>query len=735
MGGELETIKGRVENITYKNPQNGYTVFKLSAQGEDVVAVGNFPYISTGDIVTLSGMFIMHPTYGPQFKAEKCEKETPSGEAAILRYLSSGAVRGIGPATAAKIVRRFGSNSLDIIKDEPQRLQEIKGISYDKAVTISAEYKKQFGLQELMLFLSQFKISPEHAAGIFKLFGNKSVDLIKENPYILCREEIGFSFERADEVAELLFIPKDSENRIFAGIEFIMRHNLSNGHTCLPRRKVTEISSMLLGCNEDDAGMAVDKLLLHHRLITKDIGDVPFLFLPNFYASEEYIAFRLKVMLDAGKELLLDKMEIDYVENKLHISYDEKQRNVIETAFKKSVLVLTGGPGTGKTTTLNGLIEIFERRDLKVLLAAPTGRAAQRMSELTGREAKTLHRLLDVQWGASDKPYFDRNERNPLVCDVIIVDEMSMVDTVIFESLLRALRLGTRLILVGDFDQLPSISAGNILHDIVNSDKIPCVILDKIFRQSDNSLIVYNAHEIIRGNMPELNTKDADFFMLDCYNSQTAVQTVLELCSKRLPKAYGFSLTGDIQVLCPSRKLDTGTLNLNKRLQECINPATEISKQLRFGEFCFRENDKVMQIKNNYDIMWVKDDGERGAGVYNGDIGIIEMIDLYSQLITVRFDDKVATYYGADMSQLEPAYAITIHKSQGSEFECVILPIINIPSQLLYRNLLYTAVTRAKRLLIIVGDRASVNRMVQNDKKTLRYSGLKTMLGEAFNEQ
>ena len=507
MNGENEKLSGKVAHITYQNQQNGYTVFLLDMDSEDdIICVGNFPYLTVGDIVSLEGYFTVHKTYGRQFRVIKCEKEEPTTEAAILRYLSSGAVKGIGPATAQKIVRKFGNESLEIIKNSPKRLSEIRGISLEKAEQISLEYRQQAGLQDLMLFLSQYKISPEHSAKIYKIFGNRAIDIITNNPYALCREEIGFTFDRADELAEIFNIPSDSEYRICSGIEYILRHNLQNGHTCLPREKVSSVAVKLLGCSADSADNAIDFLQREFRLRSYTINDIEFLFLPQYYSAEEYIAARLKLLTKYAKYFPLEELEIDYIENRLHIRYEDMQREAIKKAFASGVFVLTGGPGTGKTTALNGLIELFENKDLKVLIAAPTGRAAQRISELTGKEAKTLHRLLEVQWGEGDKPYFDRNERNPLVCDVLIIDEMSMVDSLIFESVLRALRLGTKLILVGDSDQLPSVSAGNVLHDIIASDNIPCVRLSKIFRQSDRSLIVYNAHSIINGEQPLLSS-------------------------------------------------------------------------------------------------------------------------------------------------------------------------------------------------------------------------------------
>ena len=735
MNEQLETINGRVAFITYQNQQNGYTVFTVTSNSEDIVCVGNFPYITVGDSVTLTGCFVVHQTYGEQFKAISCEKETPSTAAAILRYLSSGTLKGIGPSTAAKIVRKFGNDTLEIIKNEPNRLSEIKGISLEKAIKVSEQYRLQAGLQDAMLFLSQYKISPEHTARIFKVFGNNTIDVVSNNPYALCCEEIGFSFERADELALMFDIPQNSQNRIAAGIQYILRHNLQNGHTCLPKTKVIQTANVLLECSAGDIEDVADKLLTHGELNLYTTQETEFLMLPRFYAAEEYIANRLFLLINYAKRCHLDELEINYIENKLHIKYDDMQRKAIHTAFSGGVFVLTGGPGTGKTTTLNGLIELFENKDLKVLLAAPTGRAAQRMEELTKREAKTLHRLLEVQWSEGDRPYFERNERNQLNCDVIIVDEMSMVDSLIFESLLRAVKIGTKIILVGDSDQLPSVSAGNVLHDIIASKHIPFIKLKKIFRQSEKSLIVRNAHSIIAGEMPFLNSRDADFFMIDNTSSVDTLDTVVSLCTERLPKAYGFSPISDIQVLCPSRKFDLGSVALNVALQAKLNPYNStLDKQLTYNGFSYRANDKVMQIKNNYDIGWVKDDGESGTGVFNGDIGIVESLDAYSQILSVRYCDKVVTYYGADLAELEPAYAVTVHKSQGSEFECVILPLYSVPSQLTYRNLLYTAVTRAKRLLIIVGDRNCVAKMVENDRKTLRYSALKGMIKEVFCE-
>lgn len=728
-------LSGSVEHITYANNSNGYTVALLRVEDDLITIVGSMPFLAVGDLIEVTGKFDVHPTYGEQFKVTSFEKATPSDTASILRYLSSGAIRGVGPSTARNIVERFGDRALEIIETEPERLSEIRGISLDKAMKIADEYNKQFGVRDVMLFLSPFRISPEGALKVFNVLGSNATEIIRNNPYVLCTEDIGFSFEKAEEISAYFALPKDSDFRISAGLEFVLRHNLSNGHTCIPKDKLVSTSARLLECELSEVSSVCDEMLRALQLRLFVDGDIEYIALPQYFSAEEFVSARLSVMLRYAPpaELMAD-LEIDIIENAQHIKYEELQRTAIKTAISKGITVLTGGPGTGKTTTLNAIIKILKSKDLSIALAAPTGRAAKRMSELTGCAAKTIHRLLEVEWNDSDVHVFARNERNPLPYDVVIIDEMSMVDILLFESLLRAVRLGTRIIMVGDSDQLPSVGAGNVLADIIGSKTVPVVALTKVFRQAMESLIVANAHKIIAGEKPELSSKNSDFFMLRSLNGASAAELVVELTAKRLPEAYGYKPLTDIQVLCPSKMLDLGSISLNNMLQDRLNPTKKKSERITFKNFELREGDKVMQIKNNYDIMWTSDSGEEGSGVFNGDIGILEKVDRKNSLLRVRFDDKVAIYYNENVNELELAYAMTIHKSQGSEFDCVILPILDTPSKLLYRNLLYTAVTRAKKLLIVVGSSDVLLSMVENNRKSLRYTTLNKRLKDAFAE-
>lgn len=726
-------LSGSVEHITYTNNSNGYTVALLKVEDDLITIVGMMPFLAVGDLIEVTGKFDVHPTYGEQFKVASFEKAAPSDTASILRYLSSGAIRGVGPSTARNIVERFGDKALEIIENEPERLADIRGISLDKALKIADEYNKQFGVRDVMLFLSPFRISPEGALKVFNALGSNATEIIKGNPYVLCSEDIGFSFEKAEEISAYFAIPKDSDFRIAAGLEFVLKHNLSNGHTCLPKDKLVSTSARLLECESVEVLRVCEEMLRALQLRLFVDSDVEYVALPQYFSAEEFVAARLSVMLRYAPpaELMAD-LEIDIIEAEQHIKYEELQRTAIKTAISKGITVLTGGPGTGKTTTLNAIIKILKSKGLSIALAAPTGRAAKRMSELTGCNAKTIHRLLEVEWNDSDVHAFARNEKNPLPFDVVVIDEMSMVDILLFESLLRAVRLGTRIIMVGDSDQLPSVGAGNVLADIISSQTVPVVALTKVFRQAMESLIVANAHKIIAGEEPELSSKNSDFFMLRNLNGASAAQLVVELSAKRLPDAYGYKPLTDIQVLCPSKMLDLGSVSLNNMLQSRLNPKSKNYERVTFKNFELREGDKVMQIKNNYDIMWTSDNGEEGTGVFNGDIGILEKIDRKNSLLKVRFDDKVAIYYNENVNELELAYAMTIHKSQGSEFDCVILPILDAPSKLLYRNLLYTAVTRAKKLLIVVGSREVLLSMVENNRKSLRYTTLNKRLKDAF---
>lgn len=707
----------------------------MVANNEKLTVVGILPFLNEGDTAEFFGSYIFHPTYGRQFKAESFERRAPQNVAAILRYLSSGAIKGIGPSTASKIVEKFGENSLDIILEQPEALATIKGISIEKARQISSEYEKQYGARDIMMLLSKYSISPDVCVNIYKKFGSDSSVLIQQNPYILCEQGIDIDFETVEDMAVDYAIPKENEFRIAAGLEYILRRNLNNGHTCLPKDKFIQTAAKLLECGINVAEEACYRLIECFRFAVKIIDSKEYISLPDYYCAEEYIAARLcAVKRNIKGSISPSPLEIDFVENKLQIKFEEMQRQAITEAFENGVLVLTGGPGTGKTTTLNAIISLFESRELEIQLAAPTGRAAKRITELTGREAMTIHRLLEAEWGSDERLKFARNEKNPLSCQVLIVDEVSMVDAILFEKLLKALKLNCRIILVGDADQLPSIGAGNVLSDILASNMFPAIRLNKVFRQANESLIVTNAHAIINNEKIDITRKDSDFFFLKRNDNFSVIDTVLQLCCERIPSAYKLDPLKDIQVLCPSRKMDTGTVNLNNLLQERLNPRAKNQPQLCYKGFFYRVGDKVMQTKNNYDLQYKKDNGEYSTGIFNGDVGFITEIDVRASTMNVRFEDKTATYFAEEIGQLEPAYAITVHKSQGSEFDCVIIPLFNLPTRLKYRNLLYTAVTRAKKLLIIVGTEKEWQDMVNNDKKTLRYTMLKEFLRDNDKE-
>ena len=721
-------IEGLIEDIVYSNPENGYSVIDLSYENKLITAVGILPSCCVGEKVKLKGMWTTHPSFGRQFKISACERSMPKSAADILRYLSSGTVKGIGPATARKIVERFAEDTFDILENHPEELSKIKGISYDKAEEMSKSFKKQFAVREVVIALERFDMNPTECLNAYKAFGTAAVERITENPYILCSEKVGMRFERADEIAATFPTQVKSIFRHRAGVIHILRHNLRNGHTCIPREKLILPCAELLGTEREETQEVIDDLLEDKELIETFIEDKSFIFLPYEYFDEKSIADRIKVMVKfppaKGRTV---ESDIDKIEQRNQIKFEEKQRLAITTAVTKGLLVLTGGPGTGKTTTLNGILELFEKQKLRVKLAAPTGRAAKRMSEVTGRKATTIHRLLEAEWADGDRQVFARNLENPLEADAIIVDELSMVDTHIFASLLNAMPLGCRLVMVGDCDQLPPVGVGNVLQDVIESELLPVVSLTEVFRQSMESMIVTNAHKIVRGEYPDLTKKDKDCFFLQRNSLQSAQQTVLELCSTRLPKAYGYNPTEDIQVICPSRKGETGTVRLNTELQALLNPPSKQKDDFVSPSKIFREGDKVMQIKNNYDIVWTRGK-ETSSGIFNGDIGKIIAINHNASFMKIDFDSRIALYPFENISELELAYAITVHKSQGSEFEAVIMPVCSVMPQLSYRNLLYTAVTRAKNKLILVGSEAQIRAMVDNDKKTRRYSALKHML-------
>ena len=730
MDPQLEELCGVVEDVTYRREDTGFTVMDIFADDEYVTVVGVLPELSEGESVRLRGTWGYHATFGKQFKAQLCERSMPSSSADLLRYLSSGAVRGIGPATAKKIIERFGENSFDVLENHPERLADIKGISLKKAKDISKIFNEQFAVRQIMISLERFGMTTHECLEAYKLYGANAVDMIKANPYALCSDIVGIGFERADAIASALPEPPDRAYRVSAGIVHVVKYNLNNGHTCVPRKKLIAPSSGLLEADEDTIEAAIDALVESGRLISQMMNGKEFLFLPQIYSAEKLAAQRILVMTKfppAGRVTVEE--DIEKIEKEENIHYESKQREAILTAANKGILILTGGPGTGKTTALNGILKLFELDGIDVALTAPTGRAAKRMSEITGKEAKTIHRLLEVEWDKHDRPYFSRNARNPISAGAVIVDELSMVDISLFASLLDALPLGCRLIMVGDSDQLPAVGAGSVLHDLILSGVLPVVELKEVFRQAMQSRIVTNAHKIVSGQMPELHDKNNDFFFMKRNSVYDTAATVAELCTVRLPKAYSYSPINDIQVLCPSRKGETGTVSLNKRLQAVINPPSPEKKELRSGSRIFREGDKVMQIKNNYNIIWTKD-SEEGTGVFNGDIGTVKKIDKANGCLAVWFDDKEAVYSTDNLQELEHAYAITVHKSQGNEFNAVVIPVMGVVPQLCYRNLLYTAVTRAKKLMVMVGSEKQIRDMVENNTRSKRYSALKFFLTE-----
>lgn len=726
---QLIELTGEIEDIIFRNEANGYTVMDIISGDETVTTVGVAASVSVGEEVKLIGSYKKHPTYGEQFTFEACERTIPSTSSAILKYLSSGTIKGVGPTTAKRLVEAFGDKTLEVIENEPERLAKIKGISNDKALAMSNELQKIFGIRKVMTQLAQYGISSHQAINAWNMYGNKVIELIEENPYMLCNHGLNISFEIADNIAIEQNRQFDDNCRVRAGLLHILYHNQNNGHTCLPMNKLIEACCKFLQVSTEKVEENLNNMLSEGELIVDIVGEKEFIFLPEMHSCESYSATRIAMALRFPAEQIdnIDD-EINYVEHESCITYAQLQRTAIKMALTKGMLILTGGPGTGKTTTLNCIINILKRSGSTVALAAPTGRAAQRMAQLTGCEAKTIHRLLEVTWNKQDEPVFMRNDKNVLECDALIIDELSMVDSQLFESVMRALPLGCRLIMVGDSDQLPSVGAGNILSDLIACGKIPVVQLNEIFRQSMESLIVTNAHRIVKGEQPVIDSTTGDFFFMKRTSLSSLTTTIAELFTTRLPKSYGLSPLNDIQILCPGRKGQIGTRELNNVLQASINPKASFKREININGTILRMGDKVMQNKNNYDIPWTKDSGETGEGVFNGDIGILTAVSGSPAVLQVTYDDKVAIYDAESAADLELAYAVTVHKSQGNEFNAVIIPLYNNPPQLIYRNLLYTAVTRAKRLLIIVGSSNTLYRMVENNKKTLRYSALKDFI-------
>ena len=722
-------IEGIVERVVYHNAENGYAVIEISAEDELYTVTGTMPAVEAGESIIAFGRWYDHPSFGTQFQAKTVEHIRPQTIEAIFRYLSAGAIRGIGPSTARKLVETFGENTLEVMEKEPERVAALRGVTAKKANEWSEALAADNGMREMLLFLGRYGISPNEAVRIYRAFGAGYLDRIEENPFCLCAEGLGIDFFRADSIAQMMERPQDFAGRIRAGILYVLRHNLSNGHTCLPRGPLVQAAVKLLGVESGRIEEAIDDMKELRFLFSHTFGDTEYLYLERYFSAEQFIAERIRFMKRYPAASISGiENHIRSVEERTGITYAELQKEAIRRALGEGLLILTGGPGTGKTTTLQGIIRILKEKGETVLLAAPTGRAAKRMSELTGEDAKTLHRLLQAQWDEEDKPVFAKNEKNLLECDAMVVDELSMVDVILFESLLRALPIGCRLILVGDSDQLPSVGAGNVLGDLIASKEIPTVALREVFRQALESNIIRSAHQIVRGEMPVLRNRDGDFFFLERKNAQEIGKTILELITARLPQAYGFDAMSEIQVLTPGRKGPLGTAELSPLLQSALNPAGDGKRELTLGSITFREGDKVIQTKNNYQLPFEKDSGEMGEGIFNGDIGTLRRIDKAAGYALVEMDDRLVTYDFEQMRELELAYALTVHKSQGNEFNAVVMPMYYGAPQLYYRNLLYTAVTRAKKILILVGNVSTLKRMADNNKKTKRYSGLKAFL-------
>ena len=729
----MEVRKGYVEHIVFRNNDNGYTVFQLVSEEEELTCVGLFSVLAEGELVQVSGYMKEHPLYGEQLQVEQYELLAPEDETAMERYLGSGAIKGIGAAMAARIVRRFKGDTFRIIEEEPERLAEVKGISEKKAIEISAQMEEKKELRQAMMFLTQYGISVPLAVKIYQQYGNRTYQVVEENPYRLADDIFGIGFKIADEIASRIGIHTDSDYRIRSGLLYVLLQATGEGHTCLPKEDLLHRASALLGVEEEQMETQLMNLCMDRKLVMKEQNGKVMVWYGQYYYMELNVA---KMLHDLNLECEMEEIQIvkklSKVEKQASITLDEMQRKAVVEAVKNGVLVITGGPGTGKTTTINAIIRYFETEDMEILLAAPTGRAAKRMTEATGWEAVTIHRLLELSGVPSDDrstASFERNEENPLEADVIIIDEMSMVDIFLMNALLKAVSVGTRLILVGDINQLPSVGPGCVLKDIIRAGSCPVVQLTRIFRQASQSDIIVNAHKINRGEHVTLDNKSRDFFFLQRQDPNVILRVVLALVQEKMPR-YVDARPTDIQVLTPMRKGSLGVENLNEMLQRYLNPPSPEKNEKETARGRFREGDKVMQIKNNYQIEWEARNRygiaiDKGTGIFNGDMGIVQQIDLLAETMEVLFDDyRTVTYSFQMLEELELAYAVTIHKSQGSEYPAVVIPLLTGPRMLMNRNLLYTAVTRARSCVTLVGSPETFAQMIDNASEQTRYSGL-----------
>lgn len=722
----LECLEGTVEEIVYYNSDNGYAVIYLDVLGEYISIAGNLPFISEGEGVSIHGSWYDHPKYGRQLNAVYYEPKIVHNAQGAYKYLSGGIIKGIGPITAKKIVEKFGDETFYVIERDYDKLIKVNGITPKKARAIHEEYMKKIEFQNVVTFFNQYEVSPAVSVRVYNTFGNMALALCKKNPYIICERVERVGFPTADKLAKKMGFENDCPERINAGVIYTLNNAAMNGHTCLPQDILIKNTAVTLNIGEKNAENQILKMVADKRLVLRCINEITYITLPMYYEAESYIAMRIEA---------LKKVKVDDLSKKIHLSdvceieLAENQSKAVTEALKNNLLIITGGPGTGKTTVIKTIIASFEKLGKKVILAAPTGRAAKRISELTGKNAKTIHRLLELCYHKNQKPEFERNAQNPLICDVVIVDEMSMTDTLLFQALLCALKERTRLIMVGDCDQLPPVGAGNVLKDLISSKVIKRITFDEIFRQNENSQIVTNAHLILKGEAPEYNKKNSDFFFVQSFETEKTQKSINELLTERLPKFLN-TTPDKIQVLTPMRKTTLGSVELNKSIKNVLNPVKKGDITKSANGYVFSVGDRVMQTKNDYDITW-KSPYDAGEGIYNGDMGVVTAINIKNSTMTIIFDDdKEVEYEFSRLDNLELSYAITVHKSQGSEFDAVIIPLLYGYEQLMSRNLLYTAVTRAKKFVCIVGTKTCVEKMIANDIEFKRY----TLLKEFFTE-
>lgn len=730
---ELVTCEGTVHSVIFQNAENGYTVLRLlTEEGEVITVVGCIPCVAPGEHLAVSGTRETHPQHGEQVRVVELERSLPEDEEEIFSYLSSGVCKGVGPATARRIVERFGTETLDVLEREPERLTTLKGITARKAQEIAENYRQHMGLRRMMAFLAQYQLPPILAMELRRQYGDAALEKVRENPYLLSGEACGVAFSITDEMAMGMGMAADSDQRLQAAVTFELSHNENNGHVFLPRNKLIAATAQLLDCGTDLVEQALDSLIERGAVVQEQVANVAACYLRRLWEAESSACIRLAGLLaaDTDQSRQADRA-VDEIQARQGITYAPQQRQAVELAARTGVLILTGGPGTGKTTTVRGIVALFQKMGLEIVLAAPTGRAAKRMSELTGMEAQTVHRLLGMSWNdATHQVTFQKTEKEPLEADAVVVDEMSMVDLALFSALLRALRPGTRLVLVGDADQLPSVGAGNVFSDLIRSGRVETVFLREVFRQAEQSAIIRNAHAVNLGQPPQLTNDQGDFFFLCRRDGERTLSTVVELCRTRLPDHMHIP-ADQIQVLSPTRKGPSGTENLNRCLQAALNPPAADKREIQWGERVFRTGDRIMQTKNNYDVLWERPDGTVGTGMFNGDVGKIVEIDPSGELLVVNFDDRIATYTLEMLNEVDLAYAMTVHKAQGSEYRCVVLAAMPAAPSLMVRGVLYTALTRARELLIVVGDDAAIRTMAANDRQQRRYSGLRWRLAHS----